>query len=168
MDVNNFINTIIAIVIIIDIIFIFAIFFNFKEIYAQKQKKAKLMTKTIKLQFCPDSIENPQEHIELLHKLIWLACNDVIFFGNYNEDKKDWDDNAYPVINCNDKFYYASADAEGFNENDLDVITDMYHKFGIKGADAWIAVKRGIEVLPEYQTPEYENAKQYLLRKSNG
>jgi hypothetical protein len=79
--------------------------------------------------------------LELARKIFWLLRNDQIFLTSYNDDKNDWDDGAYPAINCNDIFV-PGADAEGLNLEDLDDYINVVKKWPNAGSQAWCAVKR--------------------------
>lgn len=79
--------------------------------------------------------------LETARKLFWLLRQDQIFLSSYNEHKKDWDDGAYPAINCNDVFVPA-ADAEGLAIEDLDLYIEAVKQWPIAGPAAWCAVKR--------------------------
>ena len=61
--------------------------------------------------------------LELARKLFYLVSHDWIFFSNYNEDNKDWDEGIYPAINCND-IHVSGADAE-----DLDNYVKVCKKY---------------------------------------
>lgn len=113
-----------------------------------------------------DKFKDPIKYIEYLHKLIWLSSRNVVFWGSYNEKTDKWDEDAHPFINCNDTFYFATADGEDFEEKDMDLIIEAYKKFGYSGVDAWIALKRGIDVLEQRITPEYLKAKKWLQDES--
>ena len=48
-----------------------------------------------------------------------------------------------PQIDCGDTFYYASADCEQFNEQDVDIIIEGYYsRFGSDALTAWISIQR--------------------------
>ena len=110
----------------------------------------------------PGSFEDSIKYIEYLHKLIWLSSREIIFWGSYNEGTDKWDEDAHPFLGCNDTFYFACADGEDFEEKDMDLIIEAYKKFGYHGIDAWIAIKRGIDVLEQRITPEYIAAKEWI------
>jgi len=114
----------------------------------------------------PDKFDDPIKYIEYLHKLIWLSSREIVFWGCYNEVEDKHDENAYPFLGCNDTFYYASADGENFEEKDMDLIIEVYKKFSWSGVDAWIALKRGIDVLEQRITPEYLKAKEWIKNES--
>jgi len=44
----------------------------------------------------------------------------------------------------------------------MDLIIEAYKKFSWSGVDAWIAIKRGIDVLEQRITPEYIAAKGWI------
>ena len=83
--------------------------------------------------------------LEMARKIFWLAVNDHIFFGSWNHDKGDWDDGAYPAINCNDLFV-PGADAEPLNAEDLDLYIEVVKRYPKHGSAAWCAVKRSAKL----------------------
>lgn len=91
-------------------------------------------------------------------KLFWLAARDVVFFGTYNEDTKDWDDGWHVAVSCNDTFYYASADAWSFKPKDVGKVKDVYDKWGLDGVVALCAVARKETPLKQLQTAKYHEA----------
>jgi hypothetical protein len=92
--------------------------------------------------------------LEVARKLFWLMRQDQIFMSSYNEDKSDWDDGAYPVINCNDVFV-PGADAEGLNAEDLDAYIETVKRWPLAGPIAWCAVKRAENPWREGGSPEW-------------
>lgn len=96
--------------------------------------------------------------LETARKIFWLLAHDHIFLGTYNEEKRDWDDGAYPAINCNDVFVPA-ADAEGLKAEELDLYVEACRRWPGDAAMAWVAAKRNAK--PWRLTPgaEFEEAK---------
>jgi hypothetical protein len=109
-----------------------------------------------------------EEELVLMQKLFFLALHDVIFFGTWDQAESErlgnayWGEDAIPCLLCNHTFYYASADAENFEESDIDIIIDLYKRFAYAGVTAWIAAKRGIEPLSELNNDAYKLAVEYL------
>ena len=79
--------------------------------------------------------------LETARKIFWLLCQDHVFLTSYNDDKKTWDDGAYPAINCNDLFV-PGADAENLAAEDLDAYIEAVKRWPNAGSYAWCAVKR--------------------------
>ena len=96
--------------------------------------------------------------LQTARKIFWLLAHDFIFLGTYNESKDDWDDGAYPAINCNDVFVPA-ADAEGLKAEELDLYVEACRRWPKDAAIAWCAVKRSAK--PWRLTPKagFEEAK---------
>jgi hypothetical protein len=92
--------------------------------------------------------------LEVARKLFWLMRQDQIFLSSYNEDKKDWDGGAYPVINCNDVFV-PGADAEGLNAEDLDAYIEVVKRWPVAGPLAWCAVMRSANPWRESGSQEW-------------
>ena len=93
--------------------------------------------------------------LETARKIFWLALHDHIFFGSYNGDKKDWDDGAYPAINCNDLFV-PGADAEWLSAEDLDDYIAVVKRWPNAGSYAWCAVKRAAKPWRDFSLPRSE------------
>ena len=135
-----------------------------------KQRMERRRNFTPKLcNISPESIKDPVKYIETLHKLFWLAANEYVFFTSYDgENNCSSKDGAFPAVNCNDLFYWASADAENIELHEIDEFTDMVYRFGAFGSDAWASVKRNQEPIT-YRTLEarlrFEEAKKFLLEK---
>ena len=114
-----------------------------------------------------------EDELHLLQKILFLAAHDVVFFGTWDEErskregKNYWGENARPALMMNDTFYYASADAEGFGEADVDLLVDLYQRFDYHGPTAWAAVKRGEEPLPQRQSEQYHAARAWLEDQRN-
>lgn len=83
--------------------------------------------------------------LETARKIFWLLLHDHIFFGGWNPDKNDWDDGAYPAINCNDLFI-PGADAESLSAEDLDLYIEVVKRYPDHGSAAWCAVKRNAKL----------------------
>ena len=83
--------------------------------------------------------------LETARKIFWLLREDEIFLSSYNHEKDDWDDGAYPAINCNDLFV-PGADAEKLDAEDLDKYIEVIKKYGDVGAAAWCAAKRNAKL----------------------
>lgn len=96
--------------------------------------------------------------IEDCEHLFWLAARDVVFFGTYDEGAEDWDAGWHPAVNCNDTFYYASADACSFDPHEAKEIRSAFERWGWAGAVAWCALKRNEEPLPHLRTDQYLKA----------
>lgn len=79
--------------------------------------------------------------LETARKIFWLLREDHVFLSSYNEDTRDWDNGAYPVINCNDLFV-PGADAEKLDSEDLDKYIEVVKRWPLGGSYAWCAVKR--------------------------
>lgn len=92
--------------------------------------------------------DDPAKEVEYLRKLIFLAANNIIFFSRYDEeaDLELAEQRALvvgtPQIDCGDTFYYACADCEQFNEQDVDIIIEAYSRFGSDALTAWISIQR--------------------------
>ena len=59
-------------------------------------------------------------------------------------------------INCNDYFYYASADAEEVEPYEIPELYFIVRHLGFDGVNAWAARKRGILPLPIYQDENFK------------
>lgn len=97
--------------------------------------------------FGKSRFDDPAKEAEYLRKLIFLAAHDIIFFSRYDEEADLYCEPtgpavASPQINCGDTFYYASADCEQFNEQDVDIIIEAYNRFGSDALTAWISIQR--------------------------
>lgn len=86
--------------------------------------------------------------LELARKIFWLASRDQIFFGDWNPDSRDWDDGAYPAINCNDLFV-PGADAEPLAAEDIDLYIEAVKRYPRHASAAWCAVKRSANLWRE-------------------
>jgi hypothetical protein len=96
--------------------------------------------------------------LEDCEHLFWLAARDYVFFATYNEKAGDWDNGWHPAINCNDTFYYASADACGLEPHEAKEVRAAVEQWGWAGAVAWCALKRNQEPLKQLQTEQYRAA----------
>lgn len=85
-----------------------------------------------------------------------------LFFFTYNDEKKCHDGGWYPTLNMNDTFAYSTADCENIKFEDIPKLLDLHKKYRHHGIDAWVAVRRGVDVLERYRTPEYFKAKEEL------
>jgi hypothetical protein len=90
--------------------------------------------------------------LEIARKIFWLLKNDAIFLSEYNQDKKTWDDGAYPAINCNDLFV-PGADAEKLDEEDLDLYIEAIKTYGQVAEGAWCQVKRNANLWRSRKEP---------------
>lgn len=99
--------------------------------------------------------------LEAARKIFWLLMHDHIFLSSYNDDKRDWDDGAYPAINCNDLFV-PGADAEKLDAEDLDKYIEVVKRWPNAGSYAWCAVKRAVKpwrtIGKNEWSTEYEDA----------
>jgi hypothetical protein len=92
--------------------------------------------------------------LEVARKLFWLLRQDQIFLSAYDQDKRDWDNGAYPTINCSDVFVPA-ADAENLQAEDLDAYIEVVKRWPRAGPSAWCAVKRSTNPWRESGSPEW-------------
>lgn len=72
------------------------------------------------------------------------------------------------TINLNDTFYYACADSEEIDGDDIEEILPIFQKYGDDTLIAYVAVKRGHD--PEIEnhiTEDFKSAKQELQRLFN-
>jgi hypothetical protein len=102
---------------------------------------------------------------EEIEALFWLAARDIVFFATYDEDVHDWTNGFSLAINVNDTFYYASADAEQLKLKDTVSLKRLYQTFGYSGIEAYVAMSRDMEVLPELRTERYKEARAYIERE---
>lgn len=91
--------------------------------------------------------------------LFWLAARDVVFFSTYNEEIKGRDNGWHAAVNCNDTFYYASADATDLAPGHEHEVRAAFDQWGWAGVVAWCAIERGQEPLEQLQTDEYRQAR---------
>ena len=91
--------------------------------------------------------------------LFWLAARDVVFFSTYNEDIKDWDNGWHAAVNCNDTFYYASADATHLAPGRECEVRAAFDRWEWAGVVAWCAIERGEEPLEQLRTEKYRQAR---------
>lgn len=102
-----------------------------------------------------------QVELETARKIFYLLRRGYVFLASYNEDTGDWDDGAYPHINCNDLFVQG-ADAEPLRAEELDCFIDVIKRFPLAGDAAWCAVKRNANLWRKYSRDvwltEYEKA----------
>jgi hypothetical protein len=90
--------------------------------------------------------------------LFWLAARDIVFFATYNQAIEDWDNGWHAAVNCNDTFYYASADATAFEPHEAKEIRRVFEQWGWDGVVAWCAIRRGEEPLSELRTSTHLEA----------
>lgn len=100
--------------------------------------------------------------VERYESLFWLAARDVVFFGTYNSEQKDWDDGWHPAINNNDTFYYASADAHAFKPERANELKGVFDKWGWEGLVALCSIERDEMPLKQLQTPKFHAARAAL------
>ena len=109
---------------------------------------------------------NAAEHLKYLKKLCQLSQDEYVFFTTYSESDKDWLENkVFPTLLCSDTFGMACADAERFQQSDIDLVLDMKAKFGYAGIVAWISKQRKEKPLLEYarlDPQKYAEAVAYL------
>ena len=98
---------------------------------------ARLPARIKELQF---ALAAARKEVDLARKLFWLVAHDHIFFGSYNPDTNNWDEGAYPAVNCNDVFV-AGADAENLPLNEVDTLIAVCKKFP-HGPILWCIAKR--------------------------
>lgn len=103
--------------------------------------------------------EKLKEAVHRYENLFWLAAQNVVFFGDYDSKTKNWDDGWHPYINCNDTFYYASADATAIDEGQEKAIKSAFEKYGWDGVVAWCALMRNEQPLKERRTEKYLEAR---------
>jgi len=96
--------------------------------------------------------------LEDCEHLFWLAARNYVFFGTYNSGICDWDDGWHAAVNCNDTFYYASADACALEPHEAKEVRAAVEQWGWAGAVAWCALKRNEEPLKRLQTEQYRAA----------
>jgi hypothetical protein len=57
------------------------------------------------------------------------------------------------VLNMNDTFHYACADAESVTKEQATEVVRLFKKHGMKGIDYWVACQRGYDPeIPHYKT----------------
>lgn len=69
-------------------------------------------------------------------------------------DQRDFKIKFY--VNCNDYFYYASADAEEIEPHEIPEVNFIHRHLGTDGINAWTAWKRGVLPLPIYQDENFK------------
>jgi hypothetical protein len=109
-----------------------------------------------------EPVEDLAARCQALEKLFWLAARDVVFFSTYNDTTGDWDDGWHPAVNLNDTFCYACADAAPVRLDELDLLIEIYRRFGDDGVTAWAAQKRKADPIPPHRTEAYHAASRYL------
>lgn len=108
------------------------------------------------------TVYDEQRELDILQKLIRLAADRTVFFGSYNDQTDKHDNGVYAYLLCNDTFSYACADAEEFEESDLDLIIDLNDIFSYHGVTAWMSKKRGYDPVKPYLTDKFYAARKYL------
>ena len=102
--------------------------------------------------------------IEDCEALFWLAARDYVFFSTYSGETKEHNGWYQIAVNCNDVFYYATADAEECKIEDIQKLRDLINRFGWHGLIAWVAIKRKTVPVPAIQKNQaYSDAINYLL-----
>jgi len=88
--------------------------------------------------------------------LAFLLSTDVLFL-NTHWYKKDWNEEQQSLfcvlVNCNDVFYWGSADAEEIKSDDMNTLWNYYCKDKIWGPAIWCIKQRGM--MP--QKPVYDD-----------
>ena len=97
-----------------------------------------------------------------LQALFWLAAHDIIFFSQYNTEKRQYDSGFHPCVNCGDTFAYACADAEDIPPGDEEKVKSIFEEWDWDGVVAWIALKRGYEPIAPFITEKYLAARAAL------
>jgi hypothetical protein len=88
--------------------------------------------------------------------IFWLLAREVIFLSTFDNDVQDWSNHWYAVVNLNDTFYYATADAESVTLNGLADLKYYFDKYSWDGITAWASFKReGMEPVARLRTKEY-------------
>ena len=109
---------------------------------------------------------------ERLHKLYWLAAQDVIFFATYDSKTKTWPDISSkfycPCVCLNDTFAYASADGEELTDDQIDRLIDAYKRWGNHGVIAWASLLRHSAPLQKLETKEYLEARAAMAAQEKG
>jgi len=117
-----------------------------------------------------DDVDKLRAENARLRKLFYLAAQDVIWFSTYDEDTQTWPDCGEfftPVVNVNDTFAYATADAERVTDAQIDNLIAVHKQFGGAGVIAWAASVRGSEPLAAYQTERYFAAREMLRQRDS-
>lgn len=105
-------------------------------------------------------IDANKVELELARKLFYLVSHEWIFFSNYNEDIKDWDEGIYPAISIGDIFV-PGADAESLHLEDIDLYIELCKKFPRFPEYAWCIAKRSEKPWRYAATDEEKLAVEY-------
>ena len=124
------------------------------------------------------AIENAQQaekdrdslkaELEAYRMVAEMCAADDMFYSQWNE-KTQKHDGAYPVILCNDTFFYATADGEPVSWETVPEVYALWKKGGHPALVEWISQKRGIKPLSpkcEMSRLEQANAEITALRKA--
>lgn len=68
------------------------------------------------------------------------------------------DDGIKFCVLVNDTFYYSTADCEEIEPHELTKVRDLYDKYGYNGVIAWVAHKRGEDILEQLENEKYLTA----------
>jgi hypothetical protein len=98
------------------------------------------------------------DQAEQIDALFWLIARDIVFLSTYDPRVKEYTGGYTMVLNVNDAFYYATADAEEFPQEDAPVLKKLFEKYGYSGIQAYVAIKRKQDVLPELRSEKYHQA----------
>lgn len=109
---------------------------------------------------------DPDQHLAMLRVLMRLAAEDLVYFTEHNWERREYDNCAHPYILCSDTFAYACADAEDIDRTQLDLLVEVYDKWGYDGVTALIALRRGYDpTIPKLVNAIFKEAKAYLADK---
>jgi len=90
---------------------------------------------------CVNQRLNDFEKLKIVHKLQAELCNaDVAFWGSNYKDN-EWIGVVFCII-CSDVFAWGIADCEEASDDDIQLVYNIYKRFGEVGIDAWCSVKR--------------------------
>jgi hypothetical protein len=84
---------------------------------------------------------------------VTLLLDDVIMMNDVDGEVKLW-------VLMNDIFFWACADGEDVELDNLPLLRDLYLEYGYDGLIAWVAKKRGIEPQEPVITDEYKKARE--------
>ena len=111
-----------------------------------------------KMHICPTDPCCNDDELQVLRSLCRLAAEDLVYFSAH-------DDCAQPFVLCSDTFAYACADGEDIEPSQLNLLVEVYDKWGYDGVCGLIALRRGYDVLPRYINEKYLAAKAFLQDK---
>lgn len=102
---------------------------------------------------------------ETYEALMWLASRDFIFFSDYDGRLPEHRDNRWwtAIINCNDVFNYASADAQEFELTDTLKLKQIAEAHGWIGIMAYATILRDCLPIKPLQTANYWAAREWLV-----